>query len=144
MKRQTRQALNGMLFAALVTAGMVVAASASTLALTSSPEIPAAEGTAKMRATSNQNTEIRLKVKHLAPPERIATGTAVFVVWVRDVALGSQAQNLGALRVNKALSGKLRAITALKAFDLFITCEALQTGTAPTGKELLPVHYTGE
>ena len=144
MTKQLKALLYGSLFVAFMTTAMAVSAYADTLVLASSPEIPAAEGRVRTRVTQNGNTEINLRVKHLAPPDRITPGTAVFVVWVRGLAQGSLAQNLGGLRVNKNLSGKLRGATSLKAFDLFLTCEALQSVTAPTGRELLPVHYAGE
>jgi hypothetical protein len=112
--------------------------------LGTSSEIPGAEGVVKLRQTSNGNTEIKLAVKHLAPPARIEPTSAVFVVWVRGLEAGGLPQNLGALRVNKNLSGKLKAVTPLREFDLFITCEGTQTVTAPTSTELLPLHYTGK
>jgi hypothetical protein len=110
--------------------------------LGSSPEIPAAEGTARLRATRNGNTEIKLSVKHLAPPARITAGAGVFVVWARGLAPGAAAQNLGALRVDKNLNGKLTATTPMTSFDLFITCEESQTTPTPGTPELLPLNHT--
>ena len=126
-------------------AGVIAATcAAATIRLGSSSEIPAAEGQVKLRQTSNGNTAIKLTVKHLAPPARIDPTSAVFVVWVRGLETGAQPQNLGALKVNKNLSGKLDTGTSMRAFDLFITCEGTQTVTAPTGAELLPLHYVGK
>jgi hypothetical protein len=143
MNRIRRSAARAIGLAAALAVAMAVTANATTMQLVTSSDIPAAEGTATFHLIKNQNTEIKLHVKHLAPPERVAPGSSVFVVWVRGLEAGSQPQNMGALRVDKGLSGKLRAITALPAFDLFITCEPAPTVTAPTGKELLPLHYTG-
>jgi hypothetical protein len=114
---------------------------AKTLPLTGSSQIPAAEGTARLHKTKNGNVEIKLTIKHLAPPQRIVPGSNVFMVWVRGLAPEAQAQNLGALRVNKNLTAKITAITALPSFDLFITCEPSQTVTTPGSPELLPLHY---
>jgi hypothetical protein len=114
---------------------------AKTMPLAGSPQIPAAEGKVRLNKTKNGNVEIKLTVKHLAPPERIVPGANVFMVWVRGLAPDAQAQNLGALRVDKNLNGKMTAITALPSFDLFITCEPSQTATAPGSPELLPLHY---
>ena len=114
---------------------------AKTMPLGASQQIPAAEGTAQLHKTKNGNVEIKLKIKHLAPPERIVPGANVFMVWVRGLGPDAQAQNLGALRVDKNLSAKMTAITAMPSFDLFITCEPSQTVTAPGSPELLPLHY---
>lgn len=114
---------------------------AKTMPLAGSPQIPAAQGKAKLSKTKNGNVEIKLTVKHLAPPERIIPGANVFMVWVRGLAPDAQAQNLGALRVDKNLNGKLTAVTALPSFDLFITCEPSQTVTTPGSPELMPLHY---
>ena len=109
--------------------------------LGASPNIPAAQGTARLKKTKNGNVQIKLSVHHLAPPGRITPGSDVFLVWARGLAPGSEAQNLGALKVDKNLSGKLTAMTALSSFDLFITCEQSQTAPTPSGIELLPLHY---
>lgn len=139
-----RHALRSLFMVALLSASTATMSSAATLLMGPSPEIPAAEGRVKTKLTSNKNTQLELKVKHLAPPARISPGTAVFVVWVRGLALGAEATNLGALRLNKNLSGKLRAITPMTAFDVFLTCEPIQTVTMPGGRELMLTHYTGE
>ena len=136
--------LKTLLAVAAITLATAACAAAATLPMESSPEIPAAEGRVHMKLARNQNTQIDLVVKHLAPPDRIAPGTSVFIVWVRGLPLGSKPQSMGALRVNKDLGAKMRFVTALKAFDLFLTCEAIQTVVEPSGKELLPVHYAGE
>jgi hypothetical protein len=121
--------------------GPDMARAAVTYELGPSPVVPAAQGKAKLRKTKNGNVEIKLAVKHLAPPGRITPGSDVFVVWVRGLAPGSEAQNLGALKVDSNLNGKLTATTAMSSFDLFITCEQSQTATAPSPPELLPLHY---
>lgn len=129
---------------ALLTCTLSNSHAAVTLPLESSSEVPAAEGKVRLNHTKNGNIEIRLNVKHLAPPARISPGANVFVVWSRGQSPGAEAQNLGALIVDKNLNGKLRATTALSSFDLFITCELSQTVTAPAPLELLPVHYVGK
>jgi hypothetical protein len=141
MKHHSRAIAYGALLVLLLTGGMATASAAVTLPLGSSTEIPAAQGKAKLVGTKNGNVEIELSVKHLAPPGRITPGSNAFVVWVRGLAPGDQAQNLGALKVDKNLSAKFRSVTAMPSFDLFLTCEQSQTATIPSGVELLPVHY---
>lgn len=144
MHDQRRAARRGALLGLLLAGFLAATGAAATMPLGRSAEIPAAEGKVKLRQTSNGNTEIKLNVKHLAPPARIDATSAVFVVWVRGLETGALPQNLGALRVNKNLSGKLEAVTSLREFDLFLTCEGTQTVTAPTTMELMPLHYTGK
>lgn len=125
----------------LLTGSAATATAATTYRLGPSPEIPAAQGKARLNMTKNGNMQIKLSVKHLAPPGNISPGAEVFVVWARGLALGAEAQNLGALIVNKHLNGKLTAITAMPSFDLFITSEQRQTVTVPSLPELLPLRY---
>jgi len=129
------------LLAVLLTGAWAAAAIAGTFALGSSPEIPAAEGKAKVHDISNGNVEIRLSVKHLASPGKIVPGSQVFVVWARGTAEGADAQNLGALKVDKNLNGKITVVTSMSSFSLFLTCETSQTATVPSALELLPLHY---
>jgi len=144
MNNQSQGVRRGIVVGMLLTGLLAAACSAATIQLGSSSRIPAAEGKVNLRQTSNGNTEIKLSVKHLAPPARVEPTSSIFVVWVRGLESGAQPQNLGALRVNKNLNGKLRTTTSLRAFDLFITAEGTPTVTAPTSAELLPVHYTGK
>ena len=142
MNTHFRSATRGALLALLLVCGVTAANATPALPLGSSPQIPAAQGDVRLRTTRNGNTEIRLRVAHLAPPGRIVPGADVFVVWVRGQATGAMAQNLGALRVDKNLGAKFTAVTALPSFDLFITCEQSQTVTVPSAPELLPLNYT--
>jgi len=144
MKNHSRAAGYGALLVLLLTGGVATASAAATLPLGSSSEIPAAQGKVRLHRTKNGNVEIKLSVKHLAPPGRITPGANVFVVWARGLAPGDEAQNLGALKVDKKLNGKLTAVTAMSSFDLFITCEQTQTATFPAAPELLTLHHMGK
>lgn len=141
MKINFRSAGCAALFALLLAGSVATAHAGTTLPLGSSSEVPSAQGKVRLKNTKNGNVEIRVEVKHLAPPGRISPGATVFVVWARGLAPGAEAQNLGALRVDKNLNGKIRAVTAMSSFDLFITCEQSQTVTFPAAPELLTVHY---
>lgn len=143
MKTTTRAAAFGglLMLMLLSVGGTAVSLAGERLTLGGSPEIPAAEGEARLKVTRNGNTEIKLTVKHLAPPGRITPGADVFVVWVRGLAAGSLPQSLGALKIDGNLSGKLTGATALASFDLFLTAEASQTVTVPATLELMPLHY---
>jgi hypothetical protein len=107
------------------------------LRLTTSSDIPAAQGTVKISTTDNGNTKIDLLVEHLASPERINPGATVFVVWARGSEDGAQPQNLGALKVDDNLNGSITAVTPLRSFEVYITAEPSQMSEWPTGKPLL-------
>lgn len=144
MKNRIGRTRYAALLALLLTGGIATTSAATTLALGSSSEIPAAQGKVNLKQTKNGNVQITLKVKHLAPPGRITPGANVFVVWARGQAPGAEAQNLGALVVDKNLNGKIRAITPMSSFDLFITCEQTQTVAWPASPELLRVRYASK
>ena len=141
MKKDLRRTGCGALLVLLLTGIAGTASATVTLPLGNSLEIPAAAGQVKLKHTKNGNVEIKLTVKHLAPAGRITPGANVFVVWARGLEPGAEAQNLGALKTDKNLNGKLTAGTAMSSFDLFITCEQSQTATFPASPELLPLHY---
>ncbi len=103
--------------------------------MTSSPEIPAAQGTVEATETGNGNTALVVTVHHLAPPERVTPGATTYVVWVRNSAQG-QTQNVGALKIDSDLNGSLKTTTPLRSFSLFITAEELPTATFPRGQQL--------
>jgi len=139
-----RTAFRSVLISVLATIVLVTTSVAATLPLQVDARIPAAQGQVKLRHTKNGNTEIALSVKHLAAPEKIDPTSSVFVVWVRGLEAGALPQSLGAMRVTKNLTGRLKSVTTLREFDLFVTCEGTQTVTAPTGPELLTLHYSGK
>ena len=127
------------MIAMLIVTGLVAwsCAGSNQLRLTTSPDIPGAQSTAKVSTTDNGNTQIDLIVEHLASPERVDPGATTYVVWVRGNEAEAQSQNLGALKVDDNEEGSISATTPLRSFSLYITAEASQLSTAPTGKTLL-------
>lgn len=109
--------------------------SSQTVRMTTSPDIPAAQGTVKTSLTDNDNTAIEVEVHHLAPPERVAAGATTYVVWVRGPDRDAP-QNLGALKVDEELRGTFKTVTPLRRFDMFITAESSPTTQRPTNGEL--------
>jgi hypothetical protein len=107
------------------------------LRLTSSPDIPGAQSTAKISTNDNGNTKIDLVVEHLASPERVDPGATTYVVWVRGNEAEAEPQNLGQLKIGDDEKGSISATTTLRSFDLYITAEPTQLSTAPKGKTLL-------
>lgn len=105
-----------------------------------SDSLPAARGNASVMTTDDGNTQVDVKVEHLAEPAKITPDATVFVLWVQNRLLGegnAQPQNLGALRVGDDLTGKITAVTPLRDFDLYITAEPSSQVVAPSGEALL-------
>lgn len=110
---------------------------ASAMMLQRSERIPAAEGSVKVDRGPNDNTRLKIEVKHLAPPDRIEAGANVFVAWARPLQGSNPPQNLGALVVDKDLSGRLETVTSWREFELIITAEPTAGGDRPTSAVLL-------
>ena len=98
--------------------------------MAASGETPAAEGKVTTGEGDNDNTLVRVEVKHLAPPSRVAPDTTTYVVWVQ--ALGQSIQNAGALKLNDDLVGRIDFVTPHKVFRVVITPEAQATLATPS------------
>ena len=111
--------------------------------LETSNVIPAANGQVVAANTDNGNVKLDLKVKYMAPPMKIRPGATNYVVWVRP-GEGTQAipQNIGALTIDDELNGRLKTLTPLKNFSLFITAEHSTQVSVPTGDELMWTKFT--
>jgi hypothetical protein len=94
---------------------------------------PSGKGTVAVEADSNQNTSLKVEVKHLAPPERISSTAQTYVVWIKPFDEPRRTQSLGALTVDKSLNGRLEAVTPYRVFDLFVTPEPSATVSQPSG-----------
>lgn len=103
--------------------------------MVTSPDIPAAEGVVRATAGENGNTQLRVFVRHLAPPEKVRPDATTYVVWVQPP--DGPPQNMGALAVDADLRGSLTTVTPLRSFDVFITLERSPTVTAPSARNLL-------
>lgn len=130
---------NRLVIALLMLTGLAAASCAGPrkLKLESSGDIPAAEATVALGTNSNGNTTFDLEVRHLALPSRVDPAATVYVVWLRGGDSAAQAQNMGALKVDKDLDGSYSGVTPLKDFDLFVTVEPSAVAVSPTGKSLL-------
>jgi hypothetical protein len=111
-------------------------ASAPTVRMVGSMDIPGAQGSVTTSSADNNNTAIVVDVKHLASPERVRPGATTYVVWARATGRDTY-QNLGGLRVDSDLHGVLRTVTSLRSFDVIVTAEESPTVTIPTNKRVL-------
>lgn len=106
-------------------------------ALTPTSKVPAAEGTVETKRTENQNTEVDLHVKYMAPPDKIAQDATVYVVWAQPLAPGAEPQNMGSFVVGKDRTGELKTVTPQEQFELLVTPEAKGTVDRPTNDPVL-------
>lgn len=98
--------------------------------MVASAETPAAEGTVSFEKGENDNTSVEVRVKHLAPPSRLAPDATVYVVWVE--AEGVSVQAVGALKLDENLVGRLNFVTVQRVFRVVVTPEASRTVPAPS------------
>lgn len=121
------QGLSGMVVAGLFAMGCVTAPQPMEASKTS----PAAEGTVKAVEGDSGNTVVTIRVKHLAPPSRMARDATVYVVWVQPVNM--HPQNVGVLGLDADLEGTMKTLTPHRRFRLLITPE-------PNGQVEMPSH----
>ena len=89
------------------------------------------EGTVRVSEGDNGNTKVSVRVKHLAPPSKVAADATVYVVWIQPGE--GERQNAGALTLNKDLEGSLDTLTPHRRFKLTVTPE-------PSGQVANPTH----
>jgi len=89
------------------------------------------EGTVRTSNADNGNTNVFVRVKHLAPPSKVAGDSTVYVVWIQ--AREGDRQNVGALTLNKDLEGSLDTVTPHRRFKVSVTPE-------PSGQVAEPSH----
>jgi hypothetical protein len=94
--------------------------------------VPASEGTVEATAGDNGNTNVAIRVKHLAPPSKVAAEATVYVVWIQP--RNAAKQSVGALRVNDDLEGSLDTVTPHRRFLVMVTPEASGQVAQPTNE----------
>ena len=143
MNRSTRLAAAALVSFSLFSCSMIRTGSKD-FVMMGSPNVPAAQGNARVTTTDDGNTQLDVKVKHLAPPAKINPEATVFVAWVQSNAESAEPRNLGALKVTDDLDGSITAVTPLKTFDLYITAEPSATVNAPSGDTILRTNVEAE
>ena len=103
--------------------------------LTAASIVPAAKGSVEVGKDRNGNTDMKLKVEHLAKPENLSPSQTSYIVWLQDKDSGPE--NRGELKVNGKLQGNFQTITPRKNFALFVTGENDCTVKSPSGPEVL-------
>ncbi|HEV2206234.1 MAG TPA: hypothetical protein VGR36_06830 [Candidatus Acidoferrales bacterium] len=98
-------------------------------------QTPAAQGTVTVSTGNNNNTQLDVKVKDLAPPANLQHPAEVYVVWIQPE--NQSPKNEGQIMVKPDRSGQLKTETPFKHFKLFITAEKSPTVTSPSGPQVL-------
>jgi hypothetical protein len=80
------------------------------------------------------NTEMTLKVEHLAKPSLLSQPASNYVVWVQQS--GHEPANEGVLRVDDNLKGEVKATTATR-FTVLVTAEDDAKAQTPSDRVVL-------
>lgn len=102
--------------------------------------VPAATGQIEAAKTGQGNTKLEVEVEHLAPPQNVAPGAQVYIVWAQ--AKDAPPQNVGAMMLDKDLKGKLETVTPLDTFHVSITPEASPNAQTPTNEPIMSADVT--
>jgi len=97
--------------------------------------VPAATGEVEVGHDKNKNTEIEIKVEHLAKPKDLTPPKTTYVVWIQSPT--SNLQNAGQLTVSDDLKGEFKTVTPLPNFDVLITAEDNPDTVGPPGEVVL-------
>lgn len=94
--------------------------------------VPAAVGNVSVKADQNDNTNMTVKVQHLAPPQKLAVGATNYIVWIQPEG-GREYQNVGALKVDRNLEGFYSTTVPYRNFKILVTPEQSTMAQNPTG-----------
>jgi len=98
---------------------------------------PSAMGEADLSKDKNGNTNVSLRVEHLAKPAMLTPPANLYVVWFQQP--GSDPENEGQLQVGNDLRGQLKTTTPWHNFDIFVTAETDPTVKTPSDQIVLRV-----
>lgn len=130
-KNHTMNSLKNLILGAIL---LVFASCASTAKFPISNIIPAAEITAKMKQDDNKNYVIEVVAKNMASANRLDPPKNNYVVWI--VTDSKAIKNIGQLSSKNAKKSILKATTAFKVKEIFITAEDQGAISAPKGIEI--------
>ncbi len=115
----------------------LASACAAPAVLVGSKSVPGARGDVKISKTDNGNSEVVVKVAHLAPPGKVLEGATSYVVWVQNIDHATPPQNVGEIKVSDNLEGTLKTLTSLATFDLTVTPETSPQVVTPANPPVL-------
>jgi hypothetical protein len=97
--------------------------------MSTSPRVPAAEGTLRVSRGSDRNARLTIEVQHLAEPNRVFDDSTCYVVWV--VPPKGPPQNMGVLTVGEKLTGRFTTQVPYPSFRVVVTSETQPSVTQP-------------
>ena len=115
----------------------LASACAANAVLLGSKSVPGARGDVKVSKTDNGNSQVVVKVEHLAPPGQVLEGATSYVVWVQNIDHATPPQNVGEIKVTDNLEGTLKTLTTLPTFDLTVTPETSPQVVTPANPPVL-------
>src|SRR6185312_9075511 len=115
--------------------------SAKKVSMTAAKEVPAAQGTVSVKTGKNGNTQVDVSTKALAQPSALTPPAETYVVWFQPP--NQSPKNMGALKVDNSLKGKLDTVAPYRQFKVFITAEKQQNVASPHGTHVLSANVVG-
>ena len=106
-----------------------------TWTMQSDSKVPAAQGKVQVATDNKGNRDLKVEVKHMAPPDSVFDGTSTYVVWIKPP--NGSPQNIGVLSPDKDLNAKLETTTAFTSFKVMVTAEATPQPTRPSGNQVM-------
>ena len=105
-----------------------------------SPVVPAAEGSVKVKKDNNSNYSIALDVKRLAEPKRLTPAKEMYIVWMETEENGRK--NIGQLKTSSGLfsstlTSTLKTVSTFKPTGFFISAEDDANIQYPVGQTVL-------
>ena len=115
---------------------LAVTVSAKTYRMTSTQVTPGATGTIDTKVDkSGGNTELGVKVDHLARPTLLTPPANDYVVWIEPE--GQPAMNEGVLRIGDNEKGDLTVTTSASKFNVLVTAETEAHPQRPSNRVVL-------
>jgi len=96
---------------------------------------PSATGDVDISKDKNGNSNVNLRVEHLAKPALLTPPANLYVVWFQES--GDNPENEGQLQVGNDLRRQLKTTTPLHNFDIFVTAESDPTAKTPSDQIVL-------
>ncbi len=104
----------------------LISSCATKMQFATSPVVPAASGTVKIKNDKNDNYSVSVNILNLADPKNLTPARNTYVVWMEgaDKTISNLGQiNTSSSLLSKAMKGELNAIATTKPNRIFITAE---------------------
>lgn len=111
---------------ALLLAALFLGSCSKKIAFQNSSVVPAARGTVKVTQDKNKNYVIKLDIKNLAEPGRLAPPKNTYIVWLESD--HNVIKNIGQINsstgfMSDKLSASFQTVSAMKPIKIFLTSE---------------------